>query len=98
MTATALTLAWASVENCLAQTTSTGMGTWAPRMKERGAQVPIPVDVVCAKQFSTDAQASVKAVAVIEEDDLFLDIGQQCAHRLVVLLCQARTIVWNVSL
>ncbi|HLS22030.1 MAG TPA: phosphoglycerate kinase [Paenalcaligenes sp.] len=65
------------------------------RMKERGAQVPIPVDVVCAKQFSTDAQASVKVVADIEEDDLILDIGPQSAQQLVALLSQAGTIVWN---
>lgn len=65
------------------------------RMKERGAQVPIPVDVVCAKQFSTDAEAIIKMVQDIEEDDLILDIGPQSAEQLVGLLGQAGTIVWN---
>src|SRR5690625_5922439 len=65
------------------------------RMKERGAQVPIPVDLVCAKEFSTDATAEIKGVDEIEEDDLILDIGPQSAEQLVGLLKEAGTIVWN---
>ncbi len=65
------------------------------RMKERGAQVPIPVDLVCAKQFSTDAPAEVKTAEAIQDDDLILDIGPQTAAQLADLLAHAGTIVWN---
>lgn len=64
-------------------------------MKERGADVPIPTDVVCAKSFSTDAQATIKAVSDVEDDDLILDIGPDSAHELAAILNDAGTIVWN---
>ncbi|AZV92696.1 phosphoglycerate kinase [Bordetella sp. J329] len=65
------------------------------RMQQRGAAVPIPVDVVCAKQFGADAQATVKSVDDVAEDDLILDIGPQSAEQLAGILKQAGTIVWN---
>lgn len=64
-------------------------------MKERGAQVPIPVDVVVAKTFAADAPATVKAAAEVAEDDLILDIGPQTAQLLAEQLQKAGTIVWN---
>ncbi len=64
-------------------------------MKARGAEVPIPVDVVTAKSFGADAQATVKAVAEVDADDLILDIGPQTATRLAEQLRAAGTIVWN---
>jgi len=64
-------------------------------MKARGAAVPIPVDVVCAKRFAADAQATVKAVADVAEDDLILDIGPKTAAILAEQLKAAGTIVWN---
>jgi phosphoglycerate kinase len=64
-------------------------------MKARGAAVPIPVDVVCAKRFAGDAEASVKAVADVAEDDLILDIGPKTAATLAAQLMAAGTIVWN---
>jgi phosphoglycerate kinase len=64
-------------------------------MKARGAEVPIPVDVVTAKAFKADAPASVKAVADVEADDLILDIGPQTAATLAAKLKAAGTIVWN---
>lgn len=64
-------------------------------MQKRGAGVPIPVDVVCAKSFSADAQATVKAAADVAEDDMILDIGPQTAQTLAGILEQAGTIVWN---
>lgn len=64
-------------------------------MKERGADVPIPVDVVCAKSFAADAQAEVKSVGEVAEDDLILDIGPETAALLAAKLRQAGTIVWN---
>ncbi|MFA7664942.1 MAG: phosphoglycerate kinase [Burkholderiaceae bacterium] len=64
-------------------------------MAGRGAQVPIPVDVVCAKTFSADAQAQIKAATEVADDDLILDIGPQTAGQLAAGLGQAGTIVWN---
>jgi phosphoglycerate kinase len=64
-------------------------------MKARGAAVPIPVDVVTAKEFKADAPATVKAVADVAADDLILDIGPQTAAVLAVQLKAAGTIVWN---
>jgi phosphoglycerate kinase len=64
-------------------------------MKARGAEVPIPVDVVCAKAFKADAPATVKAVADVAGDDLILDIGPHTAAKLAEQLKAAGTIVWN---
>jgi len=64
-------------------------------MKQRGADVPIPTDVVCAKTFAADAEATVKAADAVEADDLILDIGPQTAQRLADILQKAGTIVWN---
>ena len=64
-------------------------------MKQRGADVPVPTDVVCAKSFAADAQATVKAADAVADDDLILDIGPQTAQRLAGILQQAGTIVWN---
>jgi len=60
-----------------------------------GAQVPIPTDVVCAKAFSSDADAEIKAVSDIAVDDLVLDIGPDSAKKLAGLMADAGTIVWN---
>ena len=64
-------------------------------MAERGAAVPIPVDVVVAKTFSADAPATVKPAAEVADDDLILDIGPQTAAMLADQLSRAGTIVWN---
>jgi phosphoglycerate kinase len=64
-------------------------------MRARGAAVPIPSDVVTAKEFKVDAQATVKAAGDVADDDLILDIGPQTARRLADQLGQAGTIVWN---
>ena len=64
-------------------------------MKVRGAEVPIPTDVVTAKTFSADAPATVKAATDVEDDDLILDIGPDTAARLAAQLRTAGTIVWN---
>lgn len=61
----------------------------------RGAEVPIPSDVVCAKAFSADAPAEIKAVSDIAADDLVLDIGPESAKHLASLMADAGTIVWN---
>ena len=64
-------------------------------MAARGAVVPIPVDVVCAKAFSPTAAATVKDVADVEDDDMILDIGPRTAATLAAQIAQAGTIVWN---
>ncbi len=64
-------------------------------MKARGAEVPIPTDVVTAKTFAADAPATVKAADQVADDDLILDIGPQTTARLVAQLKAAGTIVWN---
>ncbi len=64
-------------------------------MKARGAEVPIPTDVVTAKTFSADAVATIKQAADVADDDLILDIGPDTAQRLAEQLKKAGTIVWN---
>jgi phosphoglycerate kinase len=64
-------------------------------MKARGAEVPIPVDVVVAKEFRADAPATVKAAVDVAADDLILDIGPRTAQMLADKLKAAGTIVWN---
>src|SRR6478752_6320117 len=64
-------------------------------MKARGADVPIPTDVVVAKTFAADAPATVKAAKDVAADDLILDIGPQTAQKLAQQLKAAGTIVWN---
>ena len=64
-------------------------------MKARGAAVPIPVDVVVAKEFRADAVATVKAASEVADDDLILDIGPRTAQMLADQLAKAGTIVWN---
>jgi phosphoglycerate kinase len=64
-------------------------------LKAKGGAVPIPTDVVCAKAFAATAQATIKPVAEVADDDLILDIGPQTADALAALLAKAGTIVWN---
>ena len=64
-------------------------------MAARGAEVPIPEDVVTAKTFAAGATASVKAAADVADDDLILDIGPKTAAKLAAKLMAAGTIVWN---
>jgi phosphoglycerate kinase len=64
-------------------------------MKARGAEVPIPTDVVTAKTFAADAPATIKAATDVADDDLILDIGPQTTARLAAQLKAAGTIVWN---
>jgi phosphoglycerate kinase len=63
--------------------------------KARGADIPLPTDVVVAKQFLPDAEATVKAVDAVAEDDLIMDIGPQTAQQYAGLINQAGTVVWN---
>ncbi len=58
-------------------------------------KVPIPIDAVCAKEFSATATPTVKTIEDLEPDDMILDIGPQSAALLRPLLARAGTIVWN---
>src|SRR5574340_722797 len=64
-------------------------------IKAKGGNVPVPVDVVCAKEFSATARAETKAAANVADDDLILDIGPQTARMLADIIGKAGTIVWN---
>jgi phosphoglycerate kinase len=63
--------------------------------KSTNTTIPLPIDVVCAKEFSETAAANVKLVEEVEEDDLILDIGPESAQQLALLMSDAGTIVWN---
>lgn len=64
-------------------------------LKTRGGGVPIPTDVVCAKELSATAHAQTKSADEVADDDLILDIGPQTARAMTDLLREAGTIVWN---
>src|SRR3954468_6657620 len=64
-------------------------------IEAKGGAVPIPVDVVCAKEFSAEATATIKDARQVAADDLILDIGPRTAAQLAGLLGRAGTIVWN---
>jgi phosphoglycerate kinase len=63
--------------------------------KARGAEVPVPVDVVVAPEFRADAPATVKAVDAVTADDMILDIGPETAAHYAQLVQDAGTVVWN---
>jgi phosphoglycerate kinase len=63
--------------------------------KARGAEIPLPSDVVVAPEFKADAPATVKAVDAVGADDMILDIGPDTARRYAGLIAQAGTVVWN---
>ena len=63
--------------------------------KARGADIPIPSDVVVASAFKADAPATVKAVDAVTADDMILDIGPDTAARYAALIHSAGTVVWN---
>jgi phosphoglycerate kinase len=65
------------------------------KMKARGADVPLPSDVVVAKAFAADAPAAQKSAQDVAADDLILDIGPQTAAAYASLIAAAGTIVWN---
>ena len=60
-----------------------------------GAKLPLPIDVVCAKQFAADAASATRPVDAVQDDDLILDIGPQTVAKLRPLIAGAGTIVWN---
>ncbi|MGY4516979.1 phosphoglycerate kinase [Lysobacter sp. HA18] len=63
--------------------------------KARGAEIPLPVDVVVAPEFNANAPATVKPVDAVGEGDMILDIGPQTAAHYAELIRSAGTVVWN---
>ncbi len=64
-------------------------------IKSEGGEIPLPVDVVCAKEFSEDAEAVTKNISDVEDDDLILDVGPETQKLFDRILQNARTIIWN---
>jgi phosphoglycerate kinase len=63
--------------------------------RARGADIPVPVDVVCGKEFSESALATTKKASDVADDDMIFDIGPKSAAELVEIIKNAGTIVWN---
>jgi len=63
--------------------------------QERGGDIPVPTDVVCGKEFSETAEATLKNVDQVADDDMIFDIGPETAKTLAEMLKSAGTIVWN---
>jgi len=65
------------------------------KMKTRGANIPIAVDVVCGKEFSETAEATLKDAGDVADDDMIFDIGPKSAQELADIIAKAGTVVWN---
>ena len=65
------------------------------KMAAKGGAVPLPTDVVCAKEFAADAAAETKSIDDVADDDMILDIGPQSAAVLADIVKKAGTVVWN---
>ena len=65
------------------------------KMKARGANIPIATDVVCAKKFAEDAEATLKKAGDVLDDDMIFDIGPDSAKELADIISKAGTIIWN---
>lgn len=64
-------------------------------MKARGADIPIPTDVVVATEFAANAEAHTKPVDQVAENELIFDVGPKTAEALAGMLSDAGTVVWN---
>lgn len=69
--------------------------TLMDKMSQRGAAVPVAVDVVCAKKFDANEPAIKKDVADVATDDMIFDIGAKSANELAEIIKNAGTVVWN---
>lgn len=65
------------------------------KSQQTDGDIPVPVDVVCGKEFSPSAEAVIKTVASVEDDDMVFDIGPETAKQFAELLKGAGTILWN---
>ena len=65
------------------------------KIRAHGGEVPLPSDVVCAPEFSENAEDTLKNVADVTRDDMILDIGPDSAKELAEIVAKAGTVVWN---
>ncbi len=65
------------------------------KMQARGANIPIATDVVCGKEFSETAEATLKSASDVDDDDMIFDIGPDSANELAEIIKNAGTVVWN---
>jgi len=65
------------------------------RARARGAEIPLPTDVVVAREFAATAHADVRPVGEVTAEEMILDIGPDTAERLCAVIKGAGTIVWN---
>ncbi len=63
--------------------------------RSRGGDIPVPVDVVCGKEFSESAEATLKNVNEVADDDMIFDVGPETSKQFAEILKKAGTIVWN---
>ena len=63
--------------------------------KARGADIPVPVDVVVGEKFDKDAKATLKNIAEVTDDDMIFDVGPETSKQFAEILKKAGTIVWN---
>ncbi len=63
--------------------------------QQRGVDIPLPSDVVVAREFAASAEADVKPAAMVGADEMILDIGPDTAERLAAMIEQAGTVIWN---
>lgn len=69
--------------------------TLMDKMSQRGASIPIAVDVVCGKKFAADEPAVSKDVENVAKDDMIFDIGSKSASQIAEIIKHAGTVVWN---
>jgi phosphoglycerate kinase len=70
----------------------------ARRLEKGGkarARIPVPTDVVVAREFSADAEPTVKAAVAVADDEMILDIGPETAERFCEIVKSAGTVIWN---
>ncbi|MFQ5659067.1 MAG: phosphoglycerate kinase [Gammaproteobacteria bacterium] len=65
------------------------------KARQQGKEIPLPLDVVCAREFKEDAIATIKLIDEVEQDDLIMDVGPETAGAYAELLDKAETVVWN---
>ena len=63
--------------------------------RARGGDIPVPVDVVCGKEFSETAEATLKNVEEVADDDMIFDVGPETSKQFAEIIKKAGTIVWN---
>jgi phosphoglycerate kinase len=61
----------------------------------RGAEIPIPTDVVVAPEFAADAKPTIKQIAAVKPEDMILDIGPETAGRYAAMIAKAGSVIWN---